>query len=238
MSNAEDMEQILNTPTDEIRSQSSDQVPDTLVITEERLRQGLETEEKPDAMTAAAERVAEVQVACRMLGRIGLDFARAINEAFSVVAEGLQAQVVIGGESESDESEQAAGTEQPITTVDQLRESQERRRQQFIERSREMPATKAMVELIYALLGDSGSTLVSIEGNPLWDEIEYTALKIREEIREVRAAAEANQGLIDAKRLRLFSGKAADSGETTAPRISRNSRIRVVNPEDTTPAPY
>lgn len=207
MSNAEEMKRILDTSIEEIRP--SDQTPDTLVITEDRLRRAAEIIEGVNSEHSAA-----VRQAAQALARVGADLADSINAVFRRLA-GMRAQVVILDDHlcpsaedmcDSDESEPEAAEVQS-TTADHLRAAQEQRRQRAINRARSMPSTKAIVELINALLSDSGSTLVSLEANPIWTEIELTALELKDELREVREAAAANQGLIDARQFNLFNGR-------------------------------
>lgn len=88
-----------------------------------------------------------------------------------------------------------------------LRDRQQADRQEWIDKSKDGNAAEAIGLLLSGLEEEVEQDLLSLEANPLWEELKAKAAQLQSEIETIQAAADANMGLVDCRQFELLGGQ-------------------------------
>ncbi len=87
-----------------------------------------------------------------------------------------------------------------------LRDRRQADRQEWIDEAKDSNAAEAVGFLLSGLKIEVEQDLLSLEANPLWDELKAKAAQLQAELEAIQAAADANLGLVDCRQHQLLGG--------------------------------
>ncbi len=88
-----------------------------------------------------------------------------------------------------------------------IADKQPARRANAIEIASRVNSVHAIEVLHRQLLGEAECGLLSLEDNPIWEQLKTKAAQLQSELEAIQAAADANLGIIDCKRYKLLGGQ-------------------------------